>query len=514
MTTNTKERTSLVNKFLNGVEKAGNKLPDPAMLFFLMCVGLAVITWIVSLFDVSVKHPGNGETIHIKSILSTEGIAMIMNDAVKNFSEFPALGLVLAVMIGVGAAEKSGYFDKLMISVINRASKRIIVPTIILIGILGSLAGDAATVILPPLAAMIFIKIGYHPIAGLAMAYASSLGGFGANFLIGMQDALVYAFTEPATKIVSDSVKINVAMNWYFIAASVILVIPVIYFTTTKVVIPRLGEYDTSQANYDEDEETSSHITPTENKALFWANMSFLLLIVALIICCIPEGSWLRNAKTGSLIDDSPLINGVGLVILVIFLIPGMVYGILSKQIKNSKDLGSMISDSLGSMGSFILIVFFAAQLLAFLQWSNLGIIVSVYGAKLLQHQNGIVLIIGIIILSSFINLIIGSASAKWGILAPIFVPMMILLGYHPAFTQMIYRVGDSITNPITPMMPYMPLILSYAQKYDKNMKLGSLLSSLMPYTFALGVVWTLFVIAWYLLGIPLGPGGPVKIPK
>ena len=189
-----------------------------------------------------------------------------------------------------------------------------------------------------------------------------------------------------------------------------------------------------------------------------------------------------------------------------------MVYGILSKQIKNSKDLGSMISDSLGSMGSFILIVFFAAQLLAFLQWSNLGIIVSVYGAKLLQHQNGIVLIIGIIILSGLINLIIGSASAKWGILAPIFVPMMILLGYHPAFTQMIYRVGDSITNPITPMMPYMPLVLSYAQKYDKNMKLGSLLSSLMPYTFALGVVWTLFVIAWYLLGIPLGPGGPVKI--
>ena len=456
MTTNTKERTSLVNKFLNGVEKAGNKLPDPAMLFFLMCVGLAVITWIVSLFDVSVKHPGNGETIHIKSILSTEGIAMIMNDAVKNFSEFPALGLVLAVMIGVGAAEKSGYFDKLMISVVNRASNQIIVPTII----------------------------------------------------------LVYAFTEPATKIVSDSVKINVAMNWYFIAASVILVLPVIYFTTTKVVIPRLGEYDASQANYDEEEETSSHITPTEKKALFWANMSFLLLIVALIICCIPEGSWLRNAKTGSLIDDSPLINGVGLVILVIFLIPGMVYGILSKQIKNSKDLGSMISDSLGSMGSFILIVFFAAQLLAFLQWSNLGIIVSVYGAKLLQHQNGIVLIIGIIILSGLINLIIGSASAKWGILAPIFVPMMILLGYHPAFTQMIYRVGDSITNPITPMMPYMPLVLSYAQKYDKNMKLGSLLSSLMPYTFALGVVWTLFVIAWYLLGIPLGPGGPVKIPK
>ncbi|PTE68162.1 aminobenzoyl-glutamate transporter [Staphylococcus devriesei] len=514
MTTKAKERPSLINRFLNIVEKAGNKLPDPAVLFFLMCVGLAVITWIVSLFDVSVKHPGSGEMIHIKNIISTEGIAMIMNDAIKNFSEFPALGLVLAVMIGVGAAEKSGYFDKLMISVVNKASKKMIVPTIILIGILGSLAGDAATVILPPLAAMIFIKIGYHPIAGLAMAYASAVGGFGANLLIGMQDALVYAFTEPATKIVSDSVKINVAMNWYFIAASVFLVLPVIYFTTTKIVLPRLGTYDESQSTIDEEEETSSTITTTEKRALFWANMSFIVLVVALIICCLPEGSWLRNAKTGSLIDDSPLINGVGLVILVLFLIPGIVYGVLSKQINNSKDLGAMVSESLGSMGAFILIVFFAAQLLAFLQWSNLGIIVSVYGAKLLQHQSGIVLIIGIIVLSSLINLIIGSASAKWGILAPIFVPMMILVGYHPAFTQMIYRVGDSVTNPITPMMPYLPLILSYAQKYDKNMKLGSLLSSLMPYTIALSIIWTLFIIVWYLIGLPLGPGGPIKIPK
>ncbi|RIL72490.1 AbgT family transporter [Staphylococcus devriesei] len=514
MTTKTKERPSLINRFLNIVEKAGNKLPDPAVLFFLMCVGLAVITWIVSLFDVSVKHPGSGEMIHIKNIISTEGIAMIMNDAIKNFSEFPALGLVLAVMIGVGAAEKSGYFDKLMISVVNKASRKMIVPTIILIGILGSLAGDAATVILPPLAAMIFIKIGYPPIAGLAMAYASAVGGFGANLLIGMQDALVYAFTEPATKIVSDSVKINVAMNWYFIAASVFLVLPVIYFTTTKIVLPRLGTYDESQSNFDEEEETSSTITVTEKRALFWANMSFIVLVVALIICCLPESSWLRNAKTGSLIDDSPLINGVGLVILVLFLIPGIVYGVLSRQINNTKDLGAMVSESLGSMGSFILIVFFAAQLLAFLQWSNLGIIVSVYGAKLLQHQSGIVLIIGIIILSSLINLIIGSASAKWGILAPIFVPMMILVGYHPAFTQMIYRVGDSVTNPITPMMPYLPLILSYAQKYDKNMKLGSLLSSLMPYTIALSIIWTLFIIVWYLIGLPLGPGGPIKIPK
>ncbi|RQM97707.1 AbgT family transporter [Staphylococcus warneri] len=511
MATNSKQKPSIVSKFLNGVEWVGNKLPDPTVLFFLMCVGLAIITWFVSLFNVSVKHPGNGETIHIKSILSHDGFAMIMNDAIKNFSEFPALGLVLGVMIGIGAAEKSDYFDKLMISVVNRAPKKLIVPTIILIGIVGSTAGDAATIILPPLAAMLFIKIGYHPIAGLAMAYASAVGGFAANLVVGMQDALVYSFTEPATRIVSEKIKTNVAMNWYFIAASVVVLLPTIHLVTTKLIIPRLGKYDDSDA-HDDMEETSSHITPVEKKALFWANMSFIVLLVLLIICAIPEHSFLRNAKTGSLLDDAPLINGVGLIILVIFLVPGVIYGVLSHEIKNTKDLGQMITDSMSSMGSFIVIVFFAAQLLAFLEWSNLGVITAVKGAKLLQHQNGIVLIIGVIFLSAFVNMLVGSASAKWGILAPIFVPMLILVGFHPAFTQAIYRVGDSITNPITPMMPYLPLLLSYAQKYDKNMKLGTLLSSLMPYSIALTIVWTLFTLIWFLLGIPVGPGGPLHV--
>ncbi|PTU81929.1 aminobenzoyl-glutamate transporter [Staphylococcus pasteuri] len=511
MTTNAKEKPSIVSKFLNGVEWVGNKLPDPTVLFFLMCVGLAIITWFVSLFNVSVKHPGNGETIHIKSILSHDGFAMIMNDAIKNFSEFPALGLVLGVMIGIGAAEKSGYFDKLMIYVVNKAPKKLIVPTIILIGILGSTAGDAATIILPPLAAMLFIKIGYHPIAGLAMAYASAVGGFAANLVVGMQDALVYSFTDPATKIVSKSIHTNVAMNWYFIAASVVVLLPTIHFVTSKLIIPRLGKYDDSDAHEDM-EETSSHITSVERKALFWANMSFIALIILLIICAIPEHSFLRNAKTGSLLVDAPLINGVGLIILVVFLVPGVIYGVLSREIKNTKDLGQMITDSMASMGSFIVIVFFAAQLLAFLEWSNLGVITAVKGAKLLQHQNGVVLILGVIFLSALVNMLIGSASAKWGILAPIFVPMLVLVGFHPAFTQVIYRVGDSITNPITPMMPYLPLLLSYAQKYDKNMKLGTLLSSLMPYSIALTIVWTLFTLIWFFLGIPVGPGGPIHV--
>ncbi|MCE7784948.1 AbgT family transporter [Staphylococcus xylosus] len=511
MSLNSKEKPTLINRFLNIVEKVGNRLPDPSILFFLMCLGLAVLTWIISFFSITVKHPGSGDTIAIKSILSSDGLSMILNDAVKNFSEFPALGLVLAVMLGIGVSEKTGYFDKLMIQVVHKAPKKIIIPVIILVGILGNAAGDAATIVLPPLTAMVFIKLGYHPIAGLAMAYASALGGFSANVMIGMSDALLYAFTEPAAKIVSDNVHVNVAMNWYFIAASIIVLLPAVYWVTMRFVIPRLGTYDASNSDIKVDEENKG-LTPEENKAVFWANISFFAMIALLIVLAIPQNSFLRNAKTGSLLNDAPIINGVGLIILVLFLVPGLVYGIKMKVFHNSKDLGKMLADSMGSMGSFIVIVFFAAQLLAFLEWSNLGVIVAVKGASLLQGQNGIVLILGIIILSALINLLIGSASAKWGILAPIFIPMLMLVGFHPAFTQMLYRIGDSISNPITPMMPYLPLLLSYAQKYDKRMKLGSLLSSLMPYTIILSIVWPLFMIIWYLLGWPLGPGGPLDM--
>src|SRR5699024_176177 len=484
---------------------------DPSILFFLMCIGLAIITWVVSLFQVTIKHPGTGDTITIKSILSKDGLSMILNDAIKNFSEFPALGLVLAVMLGIGIAEKTGYFDKLMVQVVHKAPKKFIVPVIIIIGILGNAAGDAAPIVLPPLAAMVFIKLGYHPIAGLAMAYASALGGFSANIMIGMSDALLYAFTKPATNIVSDNVNVNVAMNWYFIAGSIIVLLPSVYWVTMRFVIPRLGKYDDSNSNIQADD-SNTKLTPQENRAVFWANISFISMLILLIILAIPQQSFLRNSDTGSLLNDAPIINGVGLIILVVFLVPGLVYGVMMEKFKNTKDLGKMLADSMSSMGSFIVIVFFAAQLLAFLEWSNLGIIVAVKGASILQGQNGVVLILGIIILSGCINLLIGSASDKCGILAPIFIPMLMIVGFHPALTQMLYRIGDSITNPITPMMPYLPLLLSYAQKYDNNMKLGSLLSSLMPYTIILGIIWPLFIIAWYLLGWPLGPGGPLKV--
>lgn len=508
----TKQKTSIVNKFLNLIEKAGNRLPDPSILFFFLCTGLIFLSWFISLFNIKVENPGTGKTVEVTNLVSREGFGKIISESITNFSEFPALGLVLAVMIGIGVAEKTGYFDKLMIQVVQKAPRKIIVPIIIFVGIVGNAAGDAAPVVLPPLTALVFIKLGYHPIAGLAMAYASALGAFAANLTLGMSDALVYAFTKPAAEIIDKDIDLNVAMNWYFIAASTIVLLPAIYYVSMKIVIPRLGTYHPKE-DLNEDE-SNNEITTKESKALKFANISFLIVIGILLALSIPENGWLRNPDTGSLIEKAPLMDGVGIVILVVFFVPGFVYGIVSGKIGNTKDLGKMLSDSMSTMGSFIVIVFFAAQLLAYLEWSNLGIVISVKGAELLQGQNGVVLIIGFIILSSLINLLIGSASAKWAILAPIFIPMFMLLGYHPAFTQMVYRIGDSITNPITPMMPYLPLLLSYAQKYDKNMKLGTLISSLMPYSIVLAIVWPIFMIIWYLLGIPFGPGGDIYFNK
>lgn len=508
----TKEKVSIINRFLNLIERAGNRLPDPSILFFFLCAALIILSWFISLFHIKVESPATGKTVEVTNLISREGFGKIISESITNFSEFPALGLVLAVMLGIGVAEKTGYFDKLMIQVVQKAPRKIIVPIIIFVGIIGNAAGDAAPVVLPPLTALVFIKLGYHPIAGLAMAYASALGAFAANVTLGMSDALVYAFTKPAAEIIDKDISLNVAMNWYFIAASTIILLPAIYYVSMKVVIPRLGTYKPDEGS--EDQSDDNEISTKESKALKFANISFFIVVALLLALAIPENGWLRNPKTGSLIDKAPLMDGVGIIILVIFFVPGFVYGILSGKISNTKDLGKMLSDSMSTMGSFIVIVFFAAQLLAYLEWSNLGIVISVKGAELLQGQNGVILIIGFIILSSLINLLIGSASAKWAILAPIFIPMFMLLGYHPAFTQMVYRIGDSITNPITPMMPYLPLLLSYAQKYDKNIKLGTLISSLMPYSIVLGIVWPLFMIIWFLLGFPLGPGGDIHLNK
>lgn len=500
------KKKGFINRSLDIIEKSGNKLPDPVVIFISLCLIILFASFVTGKMGVSAKNPADGKVIEAVNLLTPEGIAKIISEAVNNFATFPPLGLVLVVMIGVGVAEKTGYFETLMKYTIEKTPRKIIVPMIILVGILGNAAGDAAPIVLPPIAAMVFIKLGYHPVAGLVMAYASALGGYSASLMIGMSDALIVSFTEPAAKLVDDSVPVNAVMNYYFLCVSTVVLLIAAWFVTVKITIPRFGAYKSDVHTAAED------VTPTERKAMIYANIALLIAMVIVTLLAVPENGLLRNAKTGSLIQDSPLMNGIVPIITVLFFVPGLVYGFVGGTMRSTKKFAEMLGDAMSTMGPFIVIVFFAAQMLAYFKWSNLGTIIAIKGAEALQGQNGVVLILGVLALSAFINMLIGSASAKWAIMAPILVPMLMLLGFHPAFTQVIYRVGDSITNPITPMMPYLPLLLSYAQRYVKDIGLGTLIAALMPFSVAFSIFWTILLIVWYLTGLPVGPGGPIHL--
>lgn len=503
-------RKGPLERFLNFVEWSGNKLPDPIVIFFLLCVGVLVLSAIAGLANWSAVHPGTGETLTAVNLLSVDGMRIVIGDSVNNFGAFPPLGMVLIVMLGIGVAERSGWFEVALQNAAATAPKVLIIPTIAFLGLLGNIAGDAAPIVLPPLAAMVFLKMGWHPVAGIALGYASAIGGFAANLMIGMSDALVQGFTQPAAEMIDAELQTNVAMNWYFIAASVFVLLPVLWLVTSKITIPRLGEYDPAEG--ENVGSTSIEITPKQRSANRWAFASIVVMVIVLVAVTIPESSFMRNAETGSITTNSPLMNGIGLLLAIFFFVPGLIYGVRVGTVKKSSDVTKMMTESMAQMASFIVIVFFASQMLAYITASNLGAILAIHGANLLQDQHGVVLIVGIIVISAFINIFIGSASAKWAILAPIFVPMMMLLDYHPAFTQMIYRIGDGITNPITPMFPYFALVLAVAQRYVKKIGMGTFIATLLPYSIATGVVWTLMMIVWYLIGLPVGPGGPIYL--
>lgn len=502
----------IFQRILDGIERAGNRLPDPVFIFIALCGIILLASWLCAAVGFSAVHPATGKTEVVINLLDAAGLVRIIEQATTNFAEFPPLGLVLTVMIGVGVAERSGWFDALMKSTVARAPQALIIPIIILIGILGNLAGDSASIVLPPIAAMVFIRLGFHPVAGLACAYAATEGAFAANLMLGLSDVLALSFTEPASRIISDKVTTNVAMNYYFIAASTLLLLPVAWWVTLRVVVPRMGTWQAEPDHEAHLPEQDAHLSELESRAMRAANLSLLAMIILLVALCLPSGSLLRNAETGSLVNDSPLMNGIIPIITLLLLVPGIVHGWITGTARSGKDIARMMSESMAAMGTYIVIVFFAAQMLAFFKSSNLGTIIAIKGAALLAGQHGITLIIGIVVISASINLLIGSASAKWAILAPIFVPMMMLLDYHPAFTQMVYRVGDSITNPITPMLPYMALLVSYAQRYIKDIRMGTLIAVLMPYTIAFSIFWTLMLVGWYLLGWPVGPGGPIHL--
>ncbi|WP_163582418.1 AbgT family transporter [Gracilibacillus saliphilus] len=500
-----KKRLGLFQRSLNRIEYIGNKLPHPVTLFVILAFIVLIASAIVSSFGVSVAHPVNpDEQVSVKNLLNTEGITYIFTSMVDNFINFDPFGVVLVTMLGIGLAERTGLISAGLRAFVLALPKPLITAGLVFAGIMSSMATDAGYVVLPPLGAVLFAAIGRHPLAGLAAAFAGVSAGFSANLVPTALEPLLGEMTIAATTDEAYAETMNILMNYYFTIVSVFVLTLVGTFVTEKIVEPRLGAYT---GNYKED---ATGITKAEKKGLAYAGLSLLVSLIAVSLLIVPENAPLRG-EDGAIII-SPFMSSLVPILFILFFIPGVVYGIVTKNIKNDKDVANHLSDSMGTMGLFIVLSFAAGQFVAFFDESNLGMLIGVYGAEFLDSISltGIPLLIVFIIIAGIINIFIGSATAKWAMMAPIFVPIMMQFGYSPELTQMAYRIADSSTNIISPLMTYFALIIAYAQKYDKKMGIGTLISTMFPYSIFFFVIWTLMLIAWILLGIDLGPGSPV----
>ena len=496
-------------KVLDTIEVVGNRLPHPATLFLMMAVLVAILSWWASAVGLAATHPATGEVIAVKNLLSADGLRWIYTNVESNFVNFPPLGLVLVIMIGIGVAEGSGLFTVLVRQLVLGAPPKLITAAIITAGIFSHLASEVGYVILIPLGAMIFHALGRHPMAGFAAAFAGVSAGFGSNFLIGSVDPILAGLSTSAAQIIDPSMNINPMVNYYFMVASAIMVIFVGTWITEKIVEPRLGKYSGKEKPL-----AIEQITPLEKKGLKWAGIGTLIFVALMAWTIIPENGLLRDPVTGSILQ-SPFFSGIVVGLLLLFFVPGIIYGIIVKTIKNDKDVINHMSNSMKGMGGYIVLVFFAAQFIYWFNYSNLGLVVAIDGAEFLSHIGftGIPLILTFLLLSAFLNMFMGSASAKWAIMAPVFVPMFMILGYHPGLTQAAFRIGDSVTNVITPMMSYFALIVTYAQNYDEKNGIGTIISLMIPYTVVFMLVWAVMMTIWMLLGIPVGVDGPIHLP-
>ena len=496
-------------RVLDRIEVVGNRLPHPATLFLMMAVIVALLSWWASAVGLEATHPATGELIAVKNLLNADGLRWIYMNVESNFVNFPPLGLVLVILIGIGVAEGSGLFTVLVRQLVLGAPTKLITAAIITAGIFSHLASEIGYVILIPLGAMIFHALGRHPMAGFAAAFAGVSAGFGSNFLIGSVDPILAGLSTSAAQIIDPSMNINPMVNYFFMVASAIMIIIVGTWVTEKIVEPRLGEYKGSHKPLDIEQ-----ISPLEKKGLRWAGIGTLIFIGIMALTIIPENGLLRDPITGSVLR-SPFFTGIVVALTLLFFVPGMIYGIVVKTITSDKDVVAHMTNSMKGMAGYIVLVFFAAQFIYWFNYSNLGLVLAIDGAEFLSHVGftGIPLILAFLLLSSVLNMFMGSASAKWAIMAPVFVPMFMILGYHPGLTQAAFRIGDSVTNVITPMMSYFALIVTYAQNYDKKNGIGTIISLMIPYTVIFLLVWIVMMTIWMLLGIPLGFDGPIHLP-
>jgi len=503
-TKNTKKK-GFVDKTLDFIEKSGNKLPDPAILFFLLMLLIWVLSMGLSTMTFAELDPRTGAPLEVINLLQGDYLASFLANMVTTFTSFAPLGIVLVAMLGVGVADISGFINAGLKSMLNITPRVLLTPMLILVAIVSHTAADAGYVLVIPLGGIIFYAAGRHPLAGIAAAFAGVSGGFSANFVPSGIDPLLQGFTQSAAQIIDPAIQINPLNNWFFTAASSILIILVGWYLTDKVVEPRLKKVI---VEVDEDDiPKMENLNKREKKAFYTATLVMLLSLVGLYFWAAPVDSALR-APDGEITSfQAPLMRSIVPLIFIIFLIPGVIYGLMSGVFKNSKDIIDSMTKSMTSMSYYIVMAFFCALFIDAFGKSNIGALIALKGASALKAMALApeITIVGIILLTAAVNLFIGSASAKWALIAPIMVPMLMQLGISPDLTQASYRVGDSVSNIVTPLMPYFPLVVVFCQKYVKSTGIGTLVSMMIPYSIVFTIVWTIFLLGYWALGFPLG---------
>lgn len=523
---------SQASGFLGWVERTGNKLPDPVFLFFYLIFGLMVLSQIFAWADLSAVHPtkidegtGSLEVISAVSLFAADNIQKLWVEMPKTFTHFHPLGYVLVVMLGAGVAERSGLFAAAMAKAVKAAPKALLTPVVALVAMIGNHAADAGYVVLIPLAGILFAAAGRHPLAGIAAAFAGVSGGFSANISPGQLDALLFGITEEAVgaSALDPSWTANLAGNWYFIAAMTALFLPIIWYVTDKIIEPRLGPWTGgASAGVDDDNpDPTAGDAALTSKGLRQAGLAALGVIALWLLMVFAPGTPLINEAACEGMQASecsihselkPLYQSLVAAFFLLFLATGWAYGRATGKIANHRDLVAMMSEAMKDMGYYLVLAFAAAHFVAMFNWSNLGLISAVHGAAAIEATGlPLPIVLGLmVIFSGLLNLFVGSASAKWALLAPILVPMLMLLGISPEGATAAYRVGDSATNIITPLMVYFPLILIFAQRWKKDFGLGSLTAMMLPYSIWLLISGTVLIVLWFYLGIPLGPDAPV----
>ena len=497
-----KKKFNFFNKFLNRVERVGNALPHPATLFAIFAVLTLIISAVAVALGWEAVHPATDEIIEPVNLLTVEGLHRILTQMVHNTTSFAPLGIVLVAMLGIGIAESSGLIGALIRLLVTTSPKRILTFVIVLAGILSNVASNVGYVLLIPLAGVIFIAIKRHPIIGMTAAFAGVSGGFSANFFLGTVDPLLAGLSTEAAQIVDPSYVVNPTANYFFMVVSTVVIAIAGTFITEKFIAPRFGEYKGEGSGGKLDK-----LTKIEKRGLLWTLLVFIIMLGIILWGTIPANGFFRGTDGGIL--TSPLIKGVVSLIFLVAGLTGLTYGIATKKFKNDGEVMKGMGESMKALGLYIVLVFFAAQFVAYFKWTNIGVIFAIQGAGFLESLNiGVIpLMISFILLSATINMIMGSASAKWAIMGPIFIPMFMFMGYSPELSQVVFRIGDSITNIISPMMSFFALIIAYFQKYDKKAGIGTIIANMLPYSVGFFIIWSILLIIWILFKLPLGPG-------